>query len=310
VPFFLGIDGGGTKTRCLLGDNNSVLGEGGASGCNLLRVGEACARESLAGAIHEACVQAGVSPQQISRTCAGVAGAADDGVASVVQRLLLDVLSGAIEIIGDMEVALESAFADGPGVIVIAGTGSIAYGRNALGEMARSGGWGRLISDEGSGHWIVVQAITAAFRAYDSGEYSGLLQSLMDTLDVRGVHDLVAQVYANPAPDLASLFPVVLAASDEGDAHAIEILDRAGAELAKLLSVPVRRLFTEREDVCVAVHGGVFASSTRVRQAFERELRRLCPRATPVPRDIDPALGALQRARRDFALVKRWSPNA
>jgi len=76
VPFFLGIDGGGTKTRCVIGDDKSVLAAGSGSGCNIVRVGEACARDSLSAAIHEACAQAGVSPQQIARTCAGVAGAA------------------------------------------------------------------------------------------------------------------------------------------------------------------------------------------------------------------------------------------
>jgi len=108
VPFFLGIDGGGTKTRCVIGDENSVLGEGSGSGCNIVRVGEACARDSLSSAIHEACVQAEVSPQQLARTCAGVAGAADDGVASLVQRVLIEIVGGAIEVIGDMEIALET----------------------------------------------------------------------------------------------------------------------------------------------------------------------------------------------------------
>jgi len=144
VTFFLGIDGGGTKTRCVLGDQTSVLGTGIGSGCSILRVGEACARDSLAGAIHEACVSAGVSPHQISRTCAGIAGAGDDGVASRLQRLLIEILGGAIEVIGDMEVALESAFDGGPGIVVVAGTGSIAFGRNEQGDTARAGGWGRM----------------------------------------------------------------------------------------------------------------------------------------------------------------------
>ena len=116
MPFFLGIDGGGTKTRCVIGDEHSELATGRGSGCNIVRVGEACARDSLSGAINEACVQAGVSPQQIARTCAGVAGAADDGVASLVQRVLIGLVGGAIEVIGDMEIALESAFGGGAGV--------------------------------------------------------------------------------------------------------------------------------------------------------------------------------------------------
>src|ERR1051325_11842780 len=155
---------------------------GSGSGCNIVRVGEACARDSLSGAIHEACVQAGVSPQQIARTCAGVAGAADDGVASLIQRILIGIIGGAIEVIGDMEIALESAFSSGPGVIVNAGTGAFAYGRNSRGETARAGGWGRLISDEGSAHWIGVRATGAALREHDGGKKSELLDGVMAAL--------------------------------------------------------------------------------------------------------------------------------
>jgi glucosamine kinase len=301
VTFFLGIDGGGTKTRCLLGDEDSVLASGSASGCNIVRVGEACARDALSGAIHEACVQAGVSPQQIARTCAGIAGAGDDGVASLVQRQLIEILGGAIEVIGDMEIALESAFAGGPGVVVIAGTGSIVYGKNDQGEHTRAGGWGRMVSDEGSGHWIGVEALRAALRAHDAGENSALLRDLMAALEAATVHDLVVRANANPAPDFATLFPIVLAAAEQGDSQATNVLDRAGCELAKTAAIVISKLFANH-NASVAVHGGVFAGSATVKQAFARHLRVLCPRALVVDPTIDPALGALQRARREFGV--------
>jgi len=307
VRYFLGIDGGGTKTRCVLGDDNSVLGTGTGSGCSILRVGEACARDSLAGAIHEACVSAGVSPQHISRTCAGVTGAADDGIASLLQRLLIEVIGGAIEVIGDMEVALESAFAGGPGIVLIAGTGSIAYGRNAQGETARAGGWGRLISDEGSGHWIGVEALRASLRAYDARYNPRLLRKLMESLGVRSVHDLAVRVNSNAAQDFASLFPVVLAAAEAGDAIATDLLDRAGRELAVPVSAVAAQLFSGVEQVPVATHGGVLASGDRIAKAFAAEIRTLCPMAEVLDVAIDPALGALQRARREFGI---WHRNA
>jgi glucosamine kinase len=301
VTFFLGIDGGGTKTRCLLGDEHSILASGSAGGCNIVRVGEACARDSLSGAIHEACVQAGVSPQQIARTCAGIAGAGDDGVASLVQRLLIEILGGAIEVIGDMEVALESAFAGGPGVVVIAGTGSIVYGKNDRGEQTRAGGWGRMVSDEGSGHWIGVEAVRAALRARDAGEDSVLLLDLMAALGAGTVHDLVVRVNATPAPDFAALFPIVLAAAEHGDPEALDVLNRAGCELAKTAAVAISKLFGN-DDAPVATHGGVFAGSATVKQAFAQHLRALCPRALVIDTAIDPALGALQRARHEFGV--------
>lgn len=300
MPLFLGIDGGGTKTRCLVGDENSVLGTGSGSGSNILRVGEACAQKSLAGAIHEACVAAGVSPQQIARTCAGLSGAADDGIASLAQRLLIEIVGGAIEVIGDMEVALEAAFGGEPGIIVIAGTGSIAFGRNARGDKARAGGWGRVVSDEGSGHWIAVKALSAALHARDRGEDSDLLRRLLAELNLATADDLVIYLNADPVRDYAPLFPVVLASAQAGDCSAAEVLDYAGAELARLANILVQRLFLGTENVAVAIHGGVFKSSEHVSKSFRHALRSLCPRATCITREVDPALGALERARREF----------
>lgn len=304
VPFFLGIDGGGTKTRCLLGDQNSILARGSGGGCSILRSGEACVQESLAGAIHEACVQAGVSPRQIARTCAGVTGCTDDGVASLVQRLLLDTVGGAIEVIGDMEIALEGAFGGDPGVIVIAGTGSIVYGRNAKGEKARAGGYGRFVSDEGSGYWIGAQALHEVLRAHASGLDTALLSVLMSELGAATVNDLVVRVNDNPAPDFAPLFPAVQKAAAQGDRVASGVLRRAGDELAQLARIVIERLFGA-EEVLVATHGGVFANSPQVSAAFQIALRECCPQTHCVARDVDPSLGALERARREFGVWHR-----
>jgi N-acetylglucosamine kinase-like BadF-type ATPase len=307
VAFFLGIDGGGSKTRCVVGDENSLLGSGSSSGCNVLRVGEACAQSSLEAAIHEACVQAGVSPREVARTCAGVAGGARREIAGVLRHLLAGIVGGEIEITGDMEIAFEDAFGTRPGVIVISGTGSIAYGRNVRGETARAGGWGHAISDEGSGHWIGLAAIRAAMRAHDRGESSALLKDLMDALGVSTVEELVVRVNANPPPDFAALFPVVLStalasrvlsAADAGDLIAKEVLDYAGHELAKLGEAVIRRLFAGAVEVWVATHGGVLASSAQVKRSLVEHLRAMDPRTQLLDREIDPAQGALVRARR------------
>jgi N-acetylglucosamine kinase-like BadF-type ATPase len=314
VSYFLGIDGGGSKTRCVLGDDNSLLGSGSASGCNVLRVGEACARSSLQAAIHETCVQAGISPRDITRTCAGVAGGARLELADVVRHLLTGIAGGEIEVAGDMEIAFEDAFGPGPGVIVISGTGSIAYGRNALGDTARAGGWGHAISDEGSGHWIGVAAIRAALRARDRGENSGLLNDLMNSLGVETVEQLVVRVNANPAPDFASLFPVVLSAAlaprlqsaaAAGDSIAKEVLENAGNELGKLAETVIRRVFSGAEEVCLATHGGVLASSAQVKESLVEHLRTRDARIRFISREIDPANGALARARRGLGAAVR-----
>lgn len=301
MAFFVGIDGGGTKTRCLVGDEASLLGTGTSSGCKLLRMGEACTQDTLAAAIHEACVAGGVSPQAIVRTCGGITGATHPEVARTLVRLLSHLVSGEIEVVGDMEIAFEAAFGSGPGVMVIAGTGSISYGRNSAGETARAGGWGSVVSDEGSGYWIGVAAIGSALRAQARGEDSQLLAAVMAQLGASSVDELIARANATPPPNFPSLFPTVLAAAAQGDSAAAEVLDRAGRELAKIAEEVTRRLFENAEDVRVATHGGVFASSRQVTQSFHRELGARWPRVEFLAMTIDPALGALNRARRSFA---------
>jgi len=303
VAFFLGIDGGGSKTRCIIGDENSLLGSGNSSGCNVLRVGEACAQSSLQAAIHGACVQAGVSPRDIVRTCAGVAGGGRREISSILQGLLAGMVGGEIEIIGDVEIAFEAAFGSGPGVIVISGTGSMAYGKNARGGTARAGGWGHAISDEGSGHWIGIAAIREAMRALNRGQSSGLLQGLMEALGAQSVEELVVLANENPGPDFAALFPRVLTAADAGDPVAEAVLKRAGGELAELAETVIRNLFRNIEQIRVAAHGGVLTGSARVKESFIEHLREQWPAASFASEKIYPAGAALERARRGFGTM-------
>jgi glucosamine kinase len=299
MPFFLGIDGGGTKTRCVVGDEKLQLGVGSSSSSKVQRVGEACARDALAGAVNEACVQAGIAPRQISRTCAGITGAARPEIAGVMRHLVASIVGGQVEIVGDVEIAFEDAFPSGAGVTVIAGTGSIAYGRSATGETARAAGWGYPISDEGSGQWIGAEAVRASLRARDRGQTSVLLSDLMEKLGASNFEDFIVRLNANPAVDFAMLFPIVLAASEKKDPLATEILPRAGRELASIAGTVIERLFRERS-VSVATHGGVFASSVTVRKCFAEELESRYPKAVLLDLEVDPLRGALQRARREF----------
>src|SRR5947207_3310886 len=172
-----------------------------AAGSNVVRLGENSARQALHEAIRHACASANVIPAQIQRACAGLAGAARPEVQDAVRRIIAEVISGNIEITSDMEITLEAAFGEGPGVIVIAGTGSIAYGRNVQGQTARAGGWGFAISDEGSGHWIGQAAVAAAMRAHDLGESSILISSVMNTWHLGSREDVVRAANAMPAPD-------------------------------------------------------------------------------------------------------------
>ena len=298
VGIFLGIDGGGSKTSCVVGDENSVLASSTAAGSNVIRVGEAQAREALAAAIRQACTVANVNPAQIVRTCVGLAGAARPEISAVVRRLVSELVPSEIEVVGDMVIALEAAFGGGPGVIMIAGTGSIAYGRNPGGQTARAGGWGFAVSDEGSGHWIGRVAVAAALRAHDEGENTRLLGDVMKSWCVETRERMVLLANASPPPDFSALFPAVLSAADTGDMVARTLLTQAGAELATLAKIVIRRLFPDADSVPVAMSGGVFRNCALVRQVFYNSLRSEYPNASVNATVIEPVRGALELARK------------
>ena len=301
MAIFLGIDGGGSKTSCAIGDETRLLGIGSSGGSNIVRVGESQARAAIADAIGKACAAANVAPIQIQRTCAGLAGGARCEVSDAVRRIVAESVGGEVFVVGDIVIVLEAAFGTGPGVIVIAGTGSIAYGRDRKGETVRAGGWGFAISDEGSGHWIGRSAVSAAIRAIDEPESpscSVILEGLMKSWNLSSREQLVIAANATPAPDFAALMPAVLSAAGTGDPIALGVLTQAGGELAKLAVTVLRRLFPEGEAVPVAMSGGVFANSALVREVFYNSLRAKCPQAAIDGAVVEPVQGALALARR------------
>lgn len=304
VSYYLGIDGGGTKTTCAVGDEARLLAAATAGPSNIVRVGEEQARESLLQSVRQACAAAGITPAQVSHTCVGGSGAARPELAASVRSILAEVLATPIDVVGDMQTSLEAAFDTGPGVIVIAGTGSIAYGRDWQGKTARAGGWGFAIGDEGSAHWIGRAAVSALLRAADlTGEtpenrdYSPFAKSLFKAWGVTSLDDLARAANSIPPPNFAALFPVVAASS--GDL-ATRVLADAGRELAQVAAIVVHRLFAKANTVSVpvAMIGGVFRHAPLVREVFYNELRTLDARVEVSPQVVEPVEGALRMARR------------
>jgi glucosamine kinase len=314
VAYYLGIDGGGSKTTCAVGDESSLLATVTAGPSNITRVGDVCAREALQQAIREACAAAGIAPRQVQRAWIGVAGAGRPTIAGAVRAIAAEILSCEIEVVGDMQIATAAAFGAGPGVIVIAGTGSIAYGRDAQGRTARAGGWGFAISDEGSAHWIGRAAVSAVLRAIDeeaidqetideekdqsAAKLSPLFLELKAALKVNSLDEFVRS--ANSTADFAALLPAAVVADQAGDSLAQQVLTRAGSELAQLARIVVRRLFwsdSANPSISLAIAGGVFRHSQRVREVFCDELHKLDPRLEVNPQIVEPVGGALQMAR-------------
>jgi glucosamine kinase len=314
VAYYLGIDGGGSKTTCVVGDQSSVLATVTAGGSNITRVGEAGAREALHQAIRDACLGAKINPQQVLRACVGAAGAGRPEIAGTVREIVAEIVAGEVEVVGDMEIALAAAFGKRPGVIVIAGTGSIVFGRDAEGKVVRAGGWGFAISDEGSAHWIGLRAVRAVLRAADevgddlaerdsTWPAARLFSELKTAWSVTSLPQLARTANANP--DFAVLFPAVLAAAEAGDSVARQIIADASRELAQLAGIVLRRLFSARllpaqhaSAVPMAMAGGVFRHAAMIRELFYNEVRSANPDVVLNPEVVDPVHGALQMARK------------
>ncbi len=299
MAYFLGIDGGGTKTECVVADEHQALGRGLSGTAKRSRVSEDDARQNLRAAIEQACSGAGIAPSELARSCYGLSGAADPRNAENARRLLSSLVGGEVEIVTDVAIALEAAFPQAAGVIVIAGTGSIAYGRNERGQLARAGGWGPRVSDEGSGEWIGRAAVALALRAHDAGDTTSFLPAIMNTWHLATYEDVVRFVGAQPPPDFSALFPHVADHAARGDDLARGILLRAAGELAEICHIVVRRLWPhDKASAEVAMCGGVFRNSALIREAFTDVVRSRRPHLRVSLSEREPVEGALALARR------------
>lgn len=298
MKLYLGIDGGGTKTECAVGNEVEILGRFTAGTSKIQRVARETASHSLRAAVNGALHSARVDAKDVAFSCVGISGASQPEVIEFVNEVMAETVPGGLKIVGDNVIAHEAAFHGGPGVLVIAGTGSIAYGRNERGDTARAGGWGSIISDEGSGYWIGKVAVSAAMRAYDSGQSTALVDRIMRQWRIAMREDIVRIANTTPPPNFAALFPEVLDAAEKGDIIAKDILNRAGTELASIAKVVIRKLWPGQHEVHIAGCGGVLRHSAQVRQILENVIRAERPQASYDQTVVDPIQGALFLARK------------
>src|SRR6478752_3469747 len=295
MPLYLGIDAGGTKTDCAVSNGAELLGQATGSSCKLARVGKERGRENLQAVIRQATETARVDPATIQHVCIGMAGASLAEAVHWAQQTIRELIpDSTIYVAGDHVIAHRAAFGTSPGVLVISGTGSIAFGRNQNGETARAGGWGPNVSDEGSAFWVGREAVTAALHAFDFGHANGLLATIAESWKVAPEEVIRMANASEPRfPELAG--PVVNAA-EQGDDTARTITDRAGKALAGLASAVINRLWPDGGVVPVALAGGVLQGSPLVRQAFKEAMKAEQPQAAVSFAFVRPVLGALEIA--------------
>lgn len=294
--FVVGVDGGGTHTRAVVLDaDGSELGraDGGAAMADARNPGEA------AGAVAEACAEAlgraGLS-LPADALWAGLTGAGREASRSAVE-LELERLGVAKDVhVGtDVGAAFHDAFGDGPGILMISGTGSIAWGRAEDGREGRVGGWGHHIGDEGSGWAIGLEALRLVARQADGRSGRTRLQgAVLEFLHLAAVDDLIPWAGAATKTRVAALAPVVAAAAAAGDAAAGEILVQAVADLEAHVLAVHERLGPWSTPPRVALSGGLLRPGRPLRRPLEEALAP--HRLHPLERDLDPALGAARLA--------------
>jgi N-acetylglucosamine kinase-like BadF-type ATPase len=295
MPLYLGIDAGGTKTDCALSNGAELLGQATGQSCKLARVSRAKARENLQSVIRDACDSARVLARDVQHVCIGMAGASIPEAVSWAQETVREIIPGVTSYVaGDHIIAHRAAFGTSHGVLVISGTGSIAFGRNPGGETARAGGWGPNVSDEGSAYWVGREVVIAALRAYDLGGSNELLPIIAHAWNV-APEDVIRLANASE-PQFAELAPAIAAAAEKRDSSARDITDRAGQALASLACAVIRRLWPQGGVVPVALGGGVLQGSSAIRQGFKEGMRVRYPEAAISFAYVRPVLGALEIA--------------
>lgn len=302
MSLYLGIDAGGTKTEAAVSNGAELLGQATCASSKVSKVGEEEARRNLHQSILRACEAARVSPQAIDRVCIGMSGASPAGAAGWAERTIHELVPGQVKVIGDHIIAHQAAFGNLPGVLVIAGTGSIAYGRNEKGETARAGGWGSMVSDEGSAFWIGREALAAALRLHDQASSNGLLSIFCELWQVRSPQEVLRIANSDAHVRFAELASAVSEAAEKGDPTAQAVTARAGKELAGLAGAVITRLWPPGTVVRVAMTGGVLQGSNPVRRAFQLELQASCPNVALSFAYVRPVLGALAIAAQPGAL--------
>ena len=305
--FCLGVDGGGTNTRAAILDGDGRLrGEGRADAANFLRVGLATAIANIRSAVEAASEASGIEIHQISAACFGLAG-----VGNSKHRIEMDkALHGSLRIRRmmietDARVALAGATNLEPGVVIIAGTGSIAYGVNQQREYARAGGWGPAMGDEGSGYYIGRRALAAVVSAYDHRSHlTSMTEPVCRHFGVSTPPELPPVIYESPTKvmhEVAALAKIVVRSAREGDPVAQGILAEAAVELARAVVAVIKRLNLQEETFRVAYVGGVFQAGEVIIRRMADDILKVAPYANIAPPLSPPVIGAARLALSSLA---------
>jgi N-acetylglucosamine kinase-like BadF-type ATPase len=304
MRYFLGVDAGGTKTTFVLGDASRELARVQTGTIKRMKADAETAEANLRNGLDELEAKTGIASAEIARCCIGTAGETVPLVVDWLREAFARYVGGELIIVGDVEIALDSAFFGKRGVLVLAGTGSNVAGRAATGEIVTAGGWGPALADQGSGHFLGLEGLRRGFLAIDQRRATRLLDLALEFWKLGSVGELIQFANANPAPEFSKLAPLVVAAAERGDAVAKEVVEQGGTDLAMLAGLVIEHIReleggtrAEFQVPAVAFAGSVLERAVPVRDALIAELRRLYSGITVSDKPADPPAGALWRAR-------------
>ena len=296
--YVLGIDAGGTKTVCFLADERGhVLAESHGGGANLQASGELEVEKVLHQVMEETLDSRDIRPDAI---CLGIAGVDRPSDAQSVQSIMRRIgFKTRVVVVNDALVALVAGAGQQAGVVIVAGTGSIAYGVDASRHACRSGGWGYLLGDEGGGFWIGRAALAAVVRQFDGrGPATRLTELVLAQMHLATPSELIHAIYDRglQRPLVAGLADVVQQAMLAGDAVAAHILARAGEELVSAASSVVTRLGMRGDVFPTILAGGIFRAIPALSSDVCTRMAEVAPRSEVKPLEVEPAMGAITLA--------------
>lgn len=297
--FVLGIDAGGTKTVCLLADGDGkVRASARGPGANLQSIGELEVEKVLHEVMDSVLAHERTPPAAICLGIAGVDRPHDNAIITGIMRRIGH--KAPVLVVNDALAALVAGAGEqGPAIVLIAGTGSICYGRDGDGHAARSSGWGYILGDEGSGWWIGREALSAVMRGGDGrGPATRLEPRVLAHFRVAQTSDLVHEVYYRDTHRraVAGLAGVVQSAADDGDVVARQILASAADELALAVRSVATRLEMRGLQFPLVLSGSLFRVIPTLRSDVLARLAEVAPRSQPAVLDVEPAMGAVRLA--------------
>ncbi|MEA5523095.1 ROK family protein [Limnoraphis robusta Tam1] len=312
MVYVLGIDGGGTKTVCLLMDETgNILSRGKSGSSNYQTIGIDATKIAIQTAINKAIYSflddknyKKISIQGLGIGLAGVGRQEDFNVINnLVEQVKINLKSSinweltanSTRIKSDSIIALVGGLGHSVGIVVIAGTGSQIFGQNSQGKTKRVGGWGYLLGDEGSGYFIAISGLKAALKSYD-GRLSStqLISAFKHHLNLTNIESLIEVVYRRgwTVQQIASLAKIVDQVARDGDEIANHIINTAIEELVFATKIAIQSLFEPDETVEIVTIGGVFQGMNHFHSKYIESLNRVAPTAKVILPRYEPAYGA------------------